>query len=138
MSLLDKKSSQLELRRPLNIFIGGQAIDRGITLANLLGFYYGRRPVKSQQDTVPQHSRMYGYRRKDLAVTRFYTSHDIYRRMCLMEEFDATLRTAVESGGDKAVQFIGKDSSGAIVPCNPNKIALSEVFTIKPNNRITE
>src|SRR2546430_11826954 len=51
-----------------------RSLDRGVTLANLIGFYYGRRPQKFQQDTVLQHSRMYGYRRDDLAVTRFYTS----------------------------------------------------------------
>ena len=35
-----------KLRTPLNIFIGGQVLDRGVTLANLIGFYYGRRPNK--------------------------------------------------------------------------------------------
>ncbi|MCD8559273.1 MAG: Z1 domain-containing protein [Shewanella xiamenensis] len=72
-SLLDD-SGQLKLRTPLNIFIGGQILDRGITIGRLIGFYYGRRPARYQQDTVLQHSRMYGYRSKeDLSVTRFYT-----------------------------------------------------------------
>jgi len=72
-ALLDN-SGQLKLSNTFNIFIGGQVIDRGVTLASLIGFYYGRRPNRYQQDTVLQHSRMYGYRRPDLAVTRFYTS----------------------------------------------------------------
>jgi hypothetical protein len=54
-SLLDS-TGQLKLRTPLNIFIGGQVLDRGVTLANLIAFYYGRRPNKFQQDTVLQHS----------------------------------------------------------------------------------
>jgi hypothetical protein len=61
MNLLDDQG-QLKLRTPLNIFIGGQILDRGITVANLIGFFYGRRPNKYQQDTVLQHSRMFGFR----------------------------------------------------------------------------
>ena len=38
--LLDNEG-QLRLRTPLNIFIGGQILDRGITVANLIGFFYG-------------------------------------------------------------------------------------------------
>jgi hypothetical protein len=78
-TLLDD-DGQLKLRTPLNIFIGGQILDRGITIANLIGFYYGRDPNKFQQDTVLQHSRMYGFRPiEDRAVTRFYTAGHIYR-----------------------------------------------------------
>lgn len=134
-ALLDD-SGQLKLRTPLNIFIGGQVLDRGVTLANLIGFYYGRRPNKYQQDTVLQHSRMYGYRRKDLAVTRFYTSSAIRFAMSQMEEFDSSLRSAIEAGGDQAVQFIRKAADGKIVPCNPGKILIATTKTLKPHKRI--
>ncbi len=63
-SLLDD-SGQLRLRTPLNIFIGGQILDRGITIKNMISFYYGRNPKRFQQDTVLQHSRMYGARTKE-------------------------------------------------------------------------
>ncbi|EIM04286.1 hypothetical protein UUC_03660 [Rhodanobacter denitrificans] len=129
-------TGQLKLRSPLNIFLGGQVLDRGVTLANLIGFYYGRRPDKFQQDTVLQHSRMYGYRRDDLAVTRFYTSMPIRSAMQLMEEFDASLRAAIEAGGDKAVQFIRKAQNGRIVPCSPNKILVSTTQTLRPHKRL--
>jgi Z1 domain len=129
-------TGQLKLRSPLNIFIGGQVLDRGITLANLIGFYYGRRPNKFQQDTVLQHSRMYGYRRSDLAVTRFYTSLPIRKAMQQMEEFDASLRAAIESGGNQAVQFIRKAQNGSIVPCSPNKILVSTTQTLGPYKRL--
>jgi hypothetical protein len=129
-------SGQLKLRSPLNIFLGGQVLDRGVTLANLIGFYYGRRPNKFQQDTVLQHSRMYGYRRSELGVTRFYTSKAIRHAMRQMEEFDQSLRTAIEAGGDRAVQFIRKASDGTIVPCSPNKILVATTQTLKPYKRI--
>lgn len=129
-------SGQLKLRSPLSIFLGGQVLDRGVTLANLIGFYYGRRPNKFQQDTVLQHSRMYGYRRAELAVTRFYTSAAIRHTMAQMEEFDAALRAAIEAGGDRAVQFIRKAEDGSIVPCSPNKILIATTQTLRPGKRI--
>ncbi|EDY20654.1 conserved hypothetical protein [Chthoniobacter flavus Ellin428] len=134
-AMLDN-SGQLRLRSPLHIFIGGQVIDRGVTLASLIGFYYGRRPNRYQQDTVLQHSRMYGYRRPDLAVTRFYTSPAIRHAMFQMEEFDTSLRAAIESGGDHGVQFIRSGGNGQIVPCSPNKILVATTQTLRPFRRV--
>src|SRR5206468_7032757 len=134
-ALLDS-TGQLKLRSPLNVFLGGQVLDRGVTLDNLIGFYYGRRPNKFQQDTVLQHSRMYGYRRPDLAVTRFYTSKAIRHAMQQMDEFDQSLRDAIDAGGDRAVQFIRKAQDGTIVPCSPNKILVATTQTLRPHKRI--
>jgi len=129
-------AGQLKLPTPLTIFLGGQVLDRGVTLRNLIGFYYGRRPNRSQQDTVMQHSRMYGYRRSELAVTRFYTSARLRHTMSQMEEFDSALRQAIEAGGDGAVQFIRKAKDNSIIPCSPNKILISSIQTLRPHKRI--
>lgn len=136
-NLLDK-SGELKLRTPLNFFIGGQILDRGITIKNLIGFYYGRNPQKFQQDTVLQHSRMYGARPlADIAVTRFYTTRRIYDVMEQMHEFDTELRRAFESGANSGeVTFIQKDTDNTILPCNPNKILLSSVHMLKPGKRM--
>lgn len=135
-SLLDT-SGQLKLRTPFNIFIGGQILDRGITIGGLIGFYYGRRPGRFQQDTVLQHSRMYGYRPKeDLAVTRFYTEPSIYNAMRRMHESDVALREAIEKNPNQAVVFIQGSTAGTVVPCSPNKILLSETTTLRPFKRI--
>ncbi|MDL5052169.1 Z1 domain-containing protein [Oscillatoria laete-virens NRMC-F 0139] len=134
-ALLDS-SGQLKLRSPLNIFIGGQVLDRGVTLANLIGFYYGRRPNKFQQDTVLQHSRMYGYRKPDLPVTRFYTSRAIRFAMTQMEEFDDSLRSGISIDSSNAIQFIRKAEDGSIIPCSPNKILVATTQTIRPGKRI--
>jgi hypothetical protein len=135
INLLDD-NGQLRLRSPLNVFIGGQVLDRGVTLANMIGFYYGRRPNKFQQDTVLQHSRMYGYRRDDLAVTRFYTSGYIRQAMFEMETFDSSLRSAIESGGEQGVQFIRQAANGRIIPCSPNKILVATTQTLRPFRRL--
>lgn len=136
-ALLDTKG-QLKLRTPLNIFIGGQILDRGITIKNMIGFYYGRNPKRFQQDTVLQHSRMYGARSKeDLAVTRFYTTHGIYEVMRRIHEFDEALRSEIErmikdGSFESKIYFIRKDSSDRLVPCSPNKIMLSNITTLRP------
>lgn len=135
--LLDE-TGQLKLRTPLNIFIGGQMLDRGITVSNLIGFYYGRNPKSYQQDTVLQHSRMYGARpMEDLAVTRFYTTANIYNVMKRIHEFDSALRKAFENGShDHGVIFIQKDAENRIIPCSPNKLLLSKTTTLKPSSRL--
>jgi hypothetical protein len=136
-ALLDNKG-QLKLRTPLNIFIGGQILDRGITIKNMIGFYYGRNPKRFQQDTVLQHSRMYGARSKeDLAVTRFYTTRGIYEIMRRIHEFDNALREAFLNGShDHGVYFIRKDASDKLVPCSPSKIMMSNITTLKPFKRL--
>ena len=129
---------QLKLRTPYNMFIGGQILDRGITISNLIGFYYGRNPNRFQQDTVLQHSRMYGARlTADLAVTRLYAPQHVYQIMRRINEFDVALREAFESGAhDSGVYFIQKDASNRLIPCSPNKLLFSDVVSIRPGRRL--
>lgn len=134
--LLDDEG-QLRLRTPLNLFIGGQILDRGITIANLIGFFYGRRPQVYQQDTVLQHSRMFGFRPlQDLTVTRFYTEPLIQAAMRSMHESDVALRETIERNPDLPVIFIRRDAQGRVVPCSPNKILASNTTTLRPFKRI--
>ncbi|HSY64603.1 MAG TPA: Z1 domain-containing protein [Terriglobales bacterium] len=135
--LLDA-NGQLKLRTPMNIYIGGQILDRGITIANLIGFYYGRNPQKFQQDTVLQHSRMYGARpREDLCVTRFYAPQHIYQLMKKIHEFDSALREAFLSGDhERGVYFIRRDITDRLMPCSPNKLLFSKITTVSPGRRL--
>ena len=91
-TMLDERG-QLKLTRTANFFIGGSILDRGITIDNMLCFFYGRDPEKFQMDTVIQHARMYGARAKeDMAVMRFYTTERIYHVLEQMNAFDDYLR----------------------------------------------
>ena len=134
MALLDEKA-ELKLRTPFNIYVGGNILDRGITIPNLIAFYYGRNPRTMQADTVLQHSRMYGSRsRPDLAVTRFYTSRDVYDRLYTINGFENALREAFETGAhDRGVVFIQADARQRVRPCAPNKVLLSDVVAVRPN-----
>ena len=138
LSLLNISTGELRLESPLNIFIGGQILDRGITIQNLIGFFYGRNPKKMQQDTVMQHARIFGARSlEDMAVTRLYTTNRIYESMKRMHEADVALREAFEKGGsDKKVAFIQKSADGKIIPCSPNKLLISNTVTLKPTGTL--
>lgn len=133
--LLDSETAELKLRTKANVFIGGSILDRGVTVPNLLSFYYGRNPRRMQADTVLQHSRMYGARpQADLAVTRFYTSRGVYNRLSQIHTLETALREAFESGAhDGGVVFIQSDASQGFVPCAPSKISLSDVVAVRPN-----
>lgn len=136
-ALLDA-NAELELRTPGNIFVGGNILDRGITIPNLISFYYGRNPRVMQADTVLQHSRMYGSRPpEDLAVTRFFTSLGVRDRLVTINSFENSLREAFEKGAhDQGVVFIEVDSQGVVRPCAPNKILLSDIVAVSPDNAL--
>lgn len=70
------------VRSPYNLFVGGNKLGRGVTIKNLLVSYYGRNPKRPQADTVLQHARMYGYRRKDIGLLRL-VSRSIWFRAFL-------------------------------------------------------
>ncbi|WAJ29300.1 Z1 domain-containing protein [Antarcticirhabdus aurantiaca] len=137
MALLDEKA-ELRLRTGFNIFVGGNILDRGITIPKLISFYYGRNPKKMQADTVLQHSRMYGYRHpQDMLVTRFFTSQAVYDRLQVIDAFEKTLRKAFETGAhDKGVVFIQADANDTVRPCAPNKVLLSDVISLEPSGAL--
>jgi hypothetical protein len=136
--ILDPETAELRLRTKANLFIGGSILDRGITIKNLIAFYYGRNPKKMQADTVLQHSRMYGARdRRDLAVTRFYTSKAVYDKLSQINSLEAALRQAFENGThENGVVFIQNDASKGIIPCSPSKISLSDVVAMRSNDML--
>jgi hypothetical protein len=137
-NLLDTRTGQLKLTSPYTIFVGGMILDRGLTIENMIGFFYGRNPKRFQQDTVLQHSRMYGARpKRDLPFTRFYTTEYIYEIMKNIHEFDNNLREEIEKFGENAgVVFIQRDAQDRIRPCSPNKILISETTNLRPYKRL--
>lgn len=136
-ALLDRESGQLRLDAAVNIFIGGSILDRGITINNMLCFFYGRSPKKFQQDTVLQHARFYGARDlEDMAVTRLHTTNEIYSILKRMNELDEQLRQWFLDGfgnTSNIVPCIGYDKN--INPCAPSKIKPSKIVTISEQKR---
>lgn len=136
--LLDEESGELSLDCAANIFIGGNILDRGVTIKNMLCFFYGRDPKNFQQDTVLQHARMYGARSmEDMAVMRLHTTPLIYKILVRMNELDEQLRQWFIEGKDKLESnavFVGYDKN--IKPCSSTKIKVSNALMLKPQKRI--
>jgi len=136
--LLNEETGELELKCAANIFIGGNILDRGVTIKNMLCFFYGRDPKNFQQDTVLQHARMYGARSKeDMAVMRLHTTPLIYRILVRMNELDEQLRQWFIEGKDKQgsnAVFVGFDKN--IKPCASSKIKISNTQLLKPQKRV--
>jgi len=136
--LLDAETGELELETTANIFIGGNILDRGVTIKNMLCFFYGRDPRHFQQDTVLQHARMYGARSmEDMAVMRFHTTDSLHKIMERINELDNQLRDWFIKGKDTEepnAVFVGFDKN--IKPCAPQKILVSNAITLKSQKRI--
>ena len=137
------KDGQLKLTSPLNIFIGGFKLDRGITIDHMLGFMYGRNPQTKQTDAVLQHHRMYGNRSKeDMAVTRLHTTQRLYDIMEWIDNMDHQLREtfikAMQNPGAPmpmvAIQF---DRQLGIKPCGTNKLLISDLESFDSFKRFT-
>ena len=132
-NLLNRNTGELQLDHIANIFIGGNILDRGITIKNMLCFFYGRNPSTYQQDAVLQHARMYGARRlEDMIVTRLHTTEKIHKALTKINEIDEMLRQQIinnRNTTNNGVKFIGYDKN--IKPCSPQKIKMSNTHTIR-------
>ncbi len=133
---MNKETGQFDLQTKATIFIGGNILNRGITIDNMICFFYGRDT--NQQDTVMQHARFYGARSKeDMAVTRLHTTNLIYNILTRMHELDEDLRTQLMSCADGEVPssiFVGYDQD--FKPCASSKIAVSKTIPLRPGSRI--
>jgi hypothetical protein len=139
-SMLNQKG-QLRLEQSLNFFIGGGILDRGITIDNMLCFFYGRKPGRFQMDTVLQHARMYGARSMDdMAVTRFYTTEKIFDVLRSINEIDSALYNYIEKHADRVQTedflnvVFGYDKR--INPSAANKYTPANTRVLKPGQRI--
>lgn len=89
-----------------NILIGGTKLGRGVTIERLLVTYYGRQTNKPQMDTVLQHARMYGYRSRDLAVTRVFLPDHLASRFRFIDESENNLRNVISKHRDEGLRSI--------------------------------
>lgn len=83
------------VRSPYNLFVGGNKLGRGVTIKNLLVSYYGRHPRKPQADTVLQHARMYGYRRKDIGLLRLFLPQELHIVFKAINKMERGLRELI-------------------------------------------
>jgi hypothetical protein len=83
------------VKSPYNLFVGGNKLGRGVTIKNLLVSYYGRHPKRPQADTVLQHARMYGYRRKDIGLLRLFLPPELHLVFKAINKMERGLRDLI-------------------------------------------
>ena len=138
-ALLHPTTGELKLEATLTIFVAGQYMDRGVTVPNLISFFYGRSPKTFQQDTVLQHCRMFGSRyRPEVAITRFHTTDRILGVLRDMHENDSILRRRIAEHGvdDKLLQILQSGRSNGIRFCSFDKIRASRVRVVDGESKI--
>ncbi|MBK8840965.1 MAG: hypothetical protein IPO30_20535 [Hyphomonadaceae bacterium] len=125
---------ELKLRTPYNVFIGGQILTGASLSPTCQDLYYGRSPKKMQQDTVLQHARMYGARRRqDLAVTRLYTTASNHAALRRIHQFDSALRDAFMKGAhDRGSPSFSRTSVAASRPAHPAKFCFQTLLPCAP------
>jgi hypothetical protein len=95
---------------PYNLFVGGNKLGRGVTIKNLLVSYYGRNPKKPQADTVLQHARMYGYRRKDIGLLRLFLPPELHSVFKAINKMEKGLRDLIANNPNEEFRGIFVES----------------------------
>lgn len=134
---IDKQSGELKRDVLANIYVGGQSLDRGITLERMVGFFYGREPQVAQLDTTLQHARVYGARKpEDLVFTRLFLSDNVRRRLSEITEIDGVLRQSIiNNDGDNRFAAIELGARGQVRPTSPNRIMISDCINLRSYKR---
>jgi hypothetical protein len=109
------------VKSPYNLFVGGNKLGRGVTIKNLLVSYYGRNPRKPQADTVLQHARMYGYRRKDIGLLRLFLPPELHIVFRAINQMERGLRELIARAPTE--EFRGIYIEGAISATRKNVLA---------------
>ena len=134
---IDSSTGELKREVLANIYIGGQSLDRGITLQKMICFFYGREPKVAQLDTTLQHARLYGARRpEDLVFTRMYMTDSVHQRLKEITSIDGVLRESIiNSDGDNRFAAIELGAKGMVRPTSPDRIMLSDCVNLKSHKR---
>lgn len=109
------------VRSPYNLFVGGNKLGRGVTIKNLLVSYYGRNPKKPQADTVLQHARMYGYRRKDIGLLRLFLPPELNTVFKAIHKMERGLRDMIAKNPSEG--FRGVYVEGNLNPTRKSVLA---------------
>ena len=109
------------VKSPYNLFVGGNKLGRGVTIKNLLVSYYGRNPKRPQADTVLQHARMYGYRRKDIGLLRLFLPRELHIVFKAINKMERGLRDLIAEAPTE--EFRGVYVEGALSATRGNVLA---------------
>jgi len=124
----DSRTKQPKYSRGMNILVGGNKLNRGVTIEGLTTTYYGRSARRPQEDTMQQHARMYGYRKKLEGVTRLFIPDPIYQTFINIHQSEERQRESIENLEitPENIVWVGRGLS----PTRPSVIDISKVTVI--------
>lgn len=89
-----------------NIFVGGNLVERGITIKGLAVTYITRRAKgKSNVDNTEQRARWFGYKAEYLDVCRVFTTKDIKDDFVSILEHDEDMWASIERAQERGIAF---------------------------------
>lgn len=89
-----------------NIFVGGNLVERGITIKGLAVTYITRRAKgKSNVDNTEQRARWFGYKASYLDVCRVFATKDIKDDFSSILEHDEDMWASIERARDRGIAF---------------------------------
>ncbi|MDR3239016.1 MAG: Z1 domain-containing protein [Clostridiales bacterium] len=102
----DEDASNNAKYYPYNIFVGGNMVERGITIKGLAVTYIMRRAKgKANVDNTEQRARWFGYKKKYLDVCRVYTTQTIKEDFSTIYEHEDDLWDSIERAQAKGLSF---------------------------------
>ena len=102
----DENASENSALYKTNIFVGGNLVERGITIKGLAVTYITRRAKgKSNVDNTEQRARWFGYKADYLDVCRVFTTKDIKDDFASILEHDDDMWSSIERAQDRGIPF---------------------------------
>lgn len=119
-----------------NIFVGGNLVERGITIKGLAITYITRRAKgKSNVDNTEQRARWFGYKAHYLDVCRVFTTKDIKDDFTSILEHDEDMWASIERAQERGISFkemprIFKLARSAFLSLTRRNVARTENFAL--------
>lgn len=131
---------------PYNIFIGGDLLDRGITIPNLAVSYIIRDSKKGQVDTLLQRARWFGYKKDYLMTCRVYMPGSLAEKYTEILETEDSLWDFLEECSEmdydlKNCEFSLDINSSILNPTSSSKASYefgySNITSVKQQKNFT-
>lgn len=132
----DENASENSEHYKTNIFVGGNLVERGITIKGLAVTYITRRAKgKSNVDNTEQRARWFGYKSRYLDVCRVFTTKDIKDDFTSILEHDEDMWASIERAQERGIPFkemprIFKLARSAFLRLTRANVAKTENFAL--------
>lgn len=132
----DENASENSALYKTNIFVGGNLVERGITIKGLAVTYITRRAKgKSNVDNTEQRARWFGYKADYLDVCRVFTTKDIKDDFSSILEHDEDMWASIERAQERGIPFkemprIFKLARGTFLQLTRKNVARTEQYEL--------